>query len=60
MAATQGTLQKSYISATNLLDDREIAPKILDLQRDGQWTSMLDMLGYTSYNKSKEYWYDSF
>lgn len=55
-----GNITKNFISLTNLLDDREIAPSILDLQNDGAWTTMLQQLGYTNYVESKEWFFDSF
>ena len=60
MPAGTGTISKPFISLTALLDDREIAPQILDLQNDGQWTTMLKELGYTNYVESKEWFFDSF
>lgn len=60
MAAGAGVINKPFISLTTLLDDREIAPQILDLQNDGQWTTMLKELGYTNYVESKEWFFDSF
>lgn len=60
MSASVGTLTNSWMSLTAFLQDREIAPQILDLQNDGMWTSMLAELGYTNYIESKEWFFDSF
>lgn len=45
MAVTQGTLNKSIVSAVEFLDQREIDPKIYDQARDKALTNIVKLIG---------------
>lgn len=44
MAVTQGTLNKAYVSAINLLDQRDINPNLIDQSRDGAFTNIMKLV----------------
>src|SRR5688572_12303694 len=44
MAVTQGTLNKAYVSAINLLDQREINPNLIDITRDSHFTDIVKVV----------------
>lgn len=44
MAVTQGTLNKAYVSAINLLDQREINPNLIDITRDSHFTDIMKVV----------------
>lgn len=45
MAVTQGTMIKSYISAIDFLDQRDIDPNIYDQSRDRAFTDIMKIVG---------------
>lgn len=44
MAASQGTLNKAYVSAISLLDQRDINPNLLDVSRDAHFTDITRLM----------------
>lgn len=44
MPVTQGTLNKAYVSAISLLDQREINPNLIDIARDGNFTDIMKVV----------------
>lgn len=44
MAVTQGTLNKAYVSAISLLDQRDINPNLIDVARDSQFTDIMKVV----------------
>jgi len=45
MAVTQGTMIKSFVSAIDFLDEREIDPKLYDQSRDRAFTDIMKWFG---------------
>lgn len=45
MAVTQGTLNKSYVSAISFLDQRDINPNLIDVARDAEFTDIMKLVG---------------
>jgi hypothetical protein len=45
MALTQGTLNKSFVSAIAFLDQREINPNLIDQARDKEFTDIMKLVG---------------
>lgn len=58
MAATQGTIIKSFISAIDFLDQRDIDPNIYDQSRDRAFTDIMKIVG--RYKPAKMYNYHNF
>lgn len=58
MAVTQGTLNKAYVSAIQLLDQREINPNLIDIARDAQFTDIMKVVN--RYKETKVPTYNHF
>lgn len=58
MAATQGTVIKSFVSAIDFLDQRDIDPNIYDQSRDRAFTDIMKLVG--RYKPCKMYNYHNF
>lgn len=58
MANNIGYTDKPYISAVNFLDEREIAPQIIDIYNDAAWTQFAWETGRREMSMMP--WYDSF
>lgn len=55
MAASQGTMQKSYVSAIDFLDQRDIDPKLYDQSRDIAFTDIMKVVNKTKPAKMFQY-----
>jgi hypothetical protein len=55
---TQGTMIKSFVSAINFLDQRDIDPNIYDVARDRAFTDIMKIVG--RYKPAKMYNYHNF
>jgi hypothetical protein len=42
---SQGTMNKSYVSAIDFLDQRDIDPNLYDISRDGHFTDIMRLIG---------------
>lgn len=60
MANNVGQINKPYISAIPLLDEREIAPQIIDIQSDAAWTQYILESGRAQRLPAKIPHFDSF
>ena len=58
MAVTQGTVIKSFVSAIDFLDQRDIDPNIYDQSRDRAFTDIMKLVG--RYKPCKMYNYHNF
>src|SRR5689334_12117912 len=58
MPATQGTVIKSFVSAIDFLDQRDIDPNIYDQSRDRAFTDIMKLVG--RYKPCKMYNYHNF
>jgi hypothetical protein len=58
MAVTQGTVNKSFVSAIDFLDQRDIDPKIYDQSRDRAFTDIMKIVG--RYKECTMYQYHNF
>lgn len=58
MPVSQGTVIKSFVSAIDFLDQREIDPKIYDQARDRAFTDIMKLVG--RYKESSMYDYHNF
>jgi hypothetical protein len=58
MAVTQGIVTKSFVSAIDFLDQRDIDPAIYDQSRDRAFTDIMKIVG--RYKPAKMYSYHSF
>lgn len=57
-AGAQGTINKQFVSAIQLLDQREINPNLIDQTRDKQFTNIMKLIG--RYKATKEPFYSFF
>lgn len=57
-AGAQGVLNKAYVSAISLLDQREINPNLLNITRDDQFTDIMKLVG--RYKETKVPTYNHF
>jgi len=57
-AGAQGTLNKAFISAISFLDQRDINPNLLNIQRDDQFTDIMKLVG--RYKEAKVPTYNHF
>jgi hypothetical protein len=58
MAVTQGTMVKSFVSAIDFLDQRDIDPNIYDQSRDRAFTDIMKMVNRTK--PAKMFFYNNF
>lgn len=58
MAVTQGTMIKSYVSAIDFLDQRDIDPNIYDQARDRQFTDIMKIVN--RYKPCTMFFYNNF
>lgn len=58
MGATQGTMIKSYVSAIDFLDQRDIDPSIYDQSRDRAFTDIMKIVG--RYKPCDMFFYNNF
>lgn len=58
MAVTQGTVIKSYVSAIDFLDQRDIDPNIYDQSRDRAFTDIMKIVG--RYKPATMFFYNNF
>src|SRR6185295_7900793 len=54
-AGAQGTLNKAFVSAISLLDQREINPNLLNITRDDQFTDIMKLVGRYKVTKVPTY-----
>ncbi len=57
MAVSQGVLNKAYVSAINLLDQREINPNLIDQSRDAEFTDIMKVVNRYKETKVPTYNY---
>ena len=55
MAITRGTLNKAYVSAIDMLDQRDINPALIDAANDTGFLKTMQLLGRTKKCKMTEY-----
>jgi hypothetical protein len=55
MAITRGTLNKAYVSAIDMLDQRDINPALIDAANDTGFLKTMQLLGRTKKCKMPEY-----
>jgi len=55
MAITRGTLNKAYVSAIDMLDQRDINPALIDAANDSGFLKTLQLFGRTKKAKMTEY-----
>jgi hypothetical protein len=55
MAVSQGTLNKAYVSAIALLDQREINPNLIDVARDSYFTDIMKVVNRYKVTKVPTY-----
>ena len=58
MAVSQGTVVKSFVSAIDFLDQRDIDPNIYDQSRDRAFTDIMKMVNRTK--PAKMFFYNNF
>lgn len=58
MAVTQGTVNKSYVSAIDFLDQRDIDPNIYDQSRDRDFTDIMKIVN--RYKPATMFYYNNF
>src|SRR6266700_5175305 len=58
MAVSQGTLNKSFVSAISFLDQREINPNLIDQSRDAQFVDIIRLMN--RYKETKVPTYHNF
>ena len=57
MAVSRGTLNKAYVSAIDMLDQRDINPALIDVANDTGFLSTMQLLGRTKKCKMTEYYH---